>query len=455
MDATIHPAPPLRGALTVPPDKAICHRAVLIAALANGDTEIRPWPAADDCQRTLQLMQGLGVEVRTSAQSVLIMGRGADALRAPTHELCCGDSGTTLRLAAGLLAGQPFSARLSAGASLSRRPMRRIVGPLSQMGARIEAAASSNADELCPPLTVHGRRPLQAIRYEMPVASAQVKSAVLLAGLFADGPTTVVERHPTRDHTERMLRHYGARIRCEWPDRPRDPTRQTTEVCVEPGPLTAPGTLVLPGDFSSAAFLLVAAACVPGSQVTLRAVGLNPSRIMLLEVLKRMGAGVSWIAEEERWEPCGTVVVEARPLRGISVTAEEAPGLIDELPVLMVAAACARGTTRLPGLGELRVKETDRIQSMVSALSRLGVRIHLSATETVEIEGGQLRGAAVDSAGDHRTAMSLAVAGLAAQGTTTIQGAECVAKSFPEFFDRVRCLAGSPTVKTGKTVDKV
>ena len=442
MDAIIRPAAgPLRGALSVPPDKAIGHRAALIAALADGETEIRPWPSADDCQRTLQLVQGLGVEVMTSAQSVRIRGRGVDGLRAPAQELFCGESGTTLRLAAGLLAGQPFSSRLTAGASLSRRPMRRIVEPLTRMGVRIEAASSRDARELYPPLTVHGRRPLRAIRYDPPVASAQVKSAVLLAGLCADGPTTVVERQPTRDHTERMLASFGARLR-----------REGAAVAIEPGPLASPGPLVLPGDFSSAAFLLVAAAGVPGSQVTLRGVGLNPTRIGLLGLLARMGADVRWAIEEEHWEPRGTVAVEARPLRGITLKSEEVPGVIDELPALMVAAACAQGTTRLPGLGELRVKETDRIQSMVSALSRLGVRVHQAAAEMVEIEGGPpLRGAAVESAGDHRTAMSLAVAGLAAQGTTTVRGADCVAKSFPEFFDCLRRLAGSSTVKT---VDK-
>lgn len=441
MDAIIQPAAgPLQGTLTVPPDKAICHRAVLVASLAEGDTEIRPWPAAEDCQRTRELIQGLGVEVQASAESARIRGRGQDGLRAPAHELFCGESGTTLRLAAGLLAGQPFSTRLTAGPSLSRRPMRRIVEPLARMGARIEAAPSSSPEECSPPLTVHGRRPLRAIRYDMPVASAQVKSAVLLAGLSAEGPTTVVERQPTRDHTERMLERFGARVR-----------REGLAVSVEPGPLTSPGTLILPGDVSSAAFLLVAAACVPGSRVMIQEVGLNPTRIGLLGVLTRMGAGVRWTIEEEQGEPRGTIVVEARPLRGITLTAKEVPRIIDELPILMVAAACGQGVTRLPGLGELRVKETDRIQSMVSALGRMGARLHVSGAETVEIEGGRLRGAVVESAGDHRTAMSLAVAGLAAQGTTTVRGAECVAKSFPEFFDCLRLLAGSPTVKT---VDK-
>ena len=441
MDAIIHHAPPLQGTLVVPPDKAVCHRAVLVAALATGDTEIRPWPAADDCQRTLELVQALGVSVKRSSEAVTIVGKGIEGLRAPTREVFCGESGTTFRLAAGLLAGQPFTVRLSAGASLSRRPMRRIVEPLVQMGARLEGTPSSLLpQEVLPPLTVQGRRPLRAIRYEMPVASAQVKSAILLAGLYADGRTTILEPQPTRDHTERMLRHFGLRLACAGP-----------EVSVEPGTLTSPGALVLPGDVSSAAFFLVAASCIAGSRVALQGVGLNPTRIGLLDILQRMGGCVSASTADGSWEPRGTVVVEARPLRGITLKSHEIPGVIDELPIVMAAAACARGTTHLQGVGELRVKETDRIQSMVNGLRQLGSRIHLEAPDVIVIEGGPLRGGLVDSAGDHRTAMSLAVAGLAAEGATTVQGAECAAKSFPEFFDQLRLLAGSSTVKT---VDK-
>ena len=438
MDAVIHHSPPLRGTLTPPPDKAICQRAVLIAALAQGDTVIRPWPAADDCQRVLQLVQALGVVVKRSAQDLTIQGRGAEGLQAPTQDLFCGESATTFRLAAGLLAGQPFTSRLSAGPSLSRRPMRRIVEPLSEMGARLQGTVSSSGQaELVPPLTIQGRRPLRAIRYEMRLASAQVKSAILLAGLSADGRTTIVEPHQTRDHTERMLRHVGVRLECSGP-----------EVSVEPGALASPGTVSLPGDFSSAAFFLVAAACVPGSRLTLQEVGLNPTRIGLLGILERMGASVHCSVNKERWEPRGTLVVEAQALRGTIVEPAEVPSVIDELAILMVAAACARGTTHFRGIGELRVKETDRIQSMVNGLRRLGVDVHLEPPDTVEITGGSLRGAVVESAGDHRTAMSLAVAGLAAEGRTIVRGAECVAKSFPEFFDQLRLATSFSTVKT-------
>ncbi len=444
MDVTIAQAQPLQGRLTVPPDKAMCHRAVLLAAVARGVTTIQPWPEADDCQRSLALIQGLGVTVRRQQDAVEIVGRSAEGLGAPAHDLACGESGTTLRLAAGLLAGQPFTSRLTAGPGLSQRPMRRIVEPLSRMGARLEAqGASTGTGELYPPLTIHGRRLLTAIRYDSPVASAQVKSAVLLAGLFASGTTTVAEPAVSRDHTERMLRAFGARVRVD-----------ERSVSLESGDLSSPGTLTLPGDVSSAAFFLVAAACVPGSRLTVEGVGLNPTRTALLDALRRMGAEVRVSVEQNGWEPRGRVMVEARPLRGITVEPHETPALIDELPILMVAAACASGVSRLRGVGELRVKETDRIRSMVDGLQRLGVRVRAIDPGDVEIEGGALTGAVVESAGDHRTAMSLAVAALCARGGSVIRGAECVTKSFPDFFDRLGGLTGFSTGKAGKTVDK-
>jgi len=440
MDAIIQPSSGLHGRLTVPPDKAVCHRAVLIGAVAQGRIEITPWPEADDCQQTLQLVRDVGVAVSRSGPAVRLQGVGIDGLRAPSRELFCGESGTTLRLAAGLLAGQPFDSTLTAGSSLRRRPMRRIVDPLAQMGARIDGASAPEAAELFPPLTIHGARPLKAIRYPMDVASAQVKSAVLLAGLFAQGRTTIIERIKTRDHTERALRCFGARLE-----------QRDGEVSIEAGPLRCPGMLRLPGDVSSAAFFLIAASCVPNSQIELVDVGLNPTRTGLLEVLKRMGADVRAEVTENGWEPRGTVRATFRPLRATTVTAAEVPGLIDELPILMVAAACAKGKSRFEGIGELRVKETDRLQSMVSGLQRLGATVRIVSSETVEIDGGPLKGGDVSAARDHRTAMSLAVAGLVAEGLTTIRGAECVAKSFPEFFAQLGQLTGSSTVKT---VDK-
>lgn len=441
MDAVLQHATPLHGTLRVPPDKAIGHRAVVAASLAHGTTEIRSWPSAEDCQQTLRVVQALGVSVRTSSDTVWIEGRGGEPFPAPDGELFCGESGTTLRLVAGVLAAQPITARLSAGPSLSRRPMRRIVEPLTRMGARVEGVSMSGSPDVHPPLTIHGKRPLSGIRYEPSIPSAQVKSAILFAGLSADRPTTVIEHVATRDHTERMLRAYGAGLR-----------RVGGEITVEPGVLRSPGSLVIPGDCSSAAFFLVAASIVPDSTLTIEGMSLNPTRLAFLEILRRMGASVTLTLTEDAWEPRGHAVVEARSLRATSVASCEVPGVIDELPILMAAAACAEGLTRFQGIGELRVKETDRIRSMVDGLRRMGAKIAQPDPEVVEIEGGPLRGAIVESAGDHRTAMSLAIAGLVAQGATTVKGADCVAKSFPEFFEHLQRVAGSTTVKT---VDKL
>ncbi len=438
MDVIIRKKSLLSGRLTVPPDKSICHRSLLVAAIARGHTEIHPWPEAEDCQRTLEVIERLGVQVAKRSGSVVVEGRGANGLYAPPSELYCGESGTTFRLLAGLLAGQPFAARLCAAPSLNRRPMRRIVEPLMEMGARFEVPGSTAASpEWYPPMTVHGRRPLKAISYHPQVASAQVKSAILLAGLSADGRTTVIEVQETRDHTERMLRHFSASV-----------GQRGLEVWVEPSQLVSPGSLSLPGDFSSAAFFLVGAVCSSGSQVIVDEVSLNPTRSQLIDLLKRMGAHIEITVEESSWEPRGQVTVhQVQPLRGLTLEAHEVPAIIDELPILMVAACCAEGVTRLHGLAELRVKETDRIRSMVNGLNRLGARIRLVGSDTVEIIGGPLSGAEVESAGDHRTAMSLVIAGLMAEGTTIVHGAECVAKSFPEFFDRLGLLITTASVE--------
>ena len=441
MEMLIQAGAPLQGEASVPPDKALGQRATLLAAVAEGTTSIHPWPSGEDCQAALCLIQQLGVPIQRSSSTVRIEGGGARSLRQPATALSCGESGTTFRLAAGVLAGQPWTSRLCAGPSLSRRPMQRIIEPLTRMGACIDAAGGlPGSTDSHPPLTIHGRAPLRAIRYPMPLAIAQVKSAILFAGLFADGPTTVIEPHPTRDHTERLLRACGMAVHSAG-----------HEVTIEPGALRAPGELALPGDVSSAAFFLVGACCVPGSQITLRGVGMNPTRTAFLDVLTRMGAAITVsLAPAESWEPRGTLTVHAGSLQAVTVTADEVPGLIDELPILMVAASCARGVTRFEGVGELRVKETDRVQSMVEGLSRLGACIRLLDPETVEIAGGPLRGAELESAGDHRTAMSLAIAGLAAEGRTLVRGAECVAKSFPEFWDHLAALTTPTTVTMSK-----
>lgn len=412
----------VKGSLSVPPDKAICHRAVLAGALAEGTTRIQPWPDAEDCQRTLDVVKGLGVASSLRGASLILEGKGWQALQAPKADLFCGESGTTLRLAAGMLAGQPFASRLSAAPSLARRPMRRIVTPLQAMGARITGSGAAG-DESLPPLAIEGRRPLKALHYTLPVASAQVKSAILFAALAADGPSTVVELHPTRDHTERMLAAFGA-----------DVQRKPDGIRIEPSALRSPGEIRIPGDSSSAAFFVVAGLLIPGSEILLEGVGLNPTRIAFLRILERMGGRIHLAVESSGVEPYGQILVRSQPLQPLTLKPTEVPGVIDELPILMVACACASGTSELWGLSELRFKETDRIASMVAGLRKMGVSITEPEHDAVRIEGGGLTGALVDSADDHRTAMSLAVAGLAAKGTTRIAGAECVRKSYPGFF---------------------
>ncbi len=438
MNAIISQAPSVNGTLTFPADKAICHRAALLCALSRGSTVISPWSTAEDCQHTLAGLTQLGVDIRRTEHGVQVQGRGFDGLRAPAADLYCGDSGTTMRLTAGILAGQPFESRLTAGASLAQRPMRRIVEPLARMGADIEGASCANRD-CTPPLRITGRRPLRALTYTLPVASAQVKSAVLLAGLFADGPTTVVEPVATRDHTERLLKRLGADVR-------RD--GQSVTVTPPQGGLMAPEQLTIPGDFSSAAFFLVAASILPGSRLVLNEVGLNPTRSRLIEVLQRMGGSIGLQVQNDGWEPRGTIIVEHRPLRGVRLTASEVPALIDELPILMVAACAAEGETSFESVGELRVKETDRLRAMTDGLRQFGARLDASGGTGVRIRTSALHGAQVDSCGDHRTAMSLAVAGLLADGRTVIRGAECVGKSLGSFFELLRSVAGPNAVKT-------
>ncbi len=428
----VRPAAHLRGTLEVPGDKSISHRAAIFAALAGGTTTIRHFLMAEDCLHTLGALRALGVPVvvRRREATVVVHGVGLRGLRRPARAIDCGNSGTTMRLCMGLLAGQPWSTTLTGDASLSRRPMRRVATPLERMGARVTPAGRSRgtAGELRAPLTVHGCHPLRAIRYRMPVASAQVKSAVLLAGLSAEGTTRVVEPLPTRDHTERLLRHFGVNIRTRG---------RTVSLAPGPWPLVSPGTVVVPGDISSAVFFLVAGAIVPGARVTVRRVGLNPTRTGALDVLRRMGARLTVRRRPMAHgrEPVGDVTVAYGPLRATTIAPREVPRLIDELPVLMVAAACARGVSVFRGVAELRVKESDRIHTMADGLGRLGARIDVRGRDTVAIHGGRLlHGAPVASCGDHRIAMSLAIAGLVAATPTTIRGAECVAISFPAFW---------------------
>jgi 3-phosphoshikimate 1-carboxyvinyltransferase len=433
----VEPARRLSGSLTVPPDKSISHRAVILAALAEGETAIRGCLLADDCQRTLAAMAAMGVAIEPSPNVVAdepgesgdfrIRGRGM-RLAAPAASLDMGNSGTSMRLLLGLLAGQSFRATLIGDASLSSRPMRRVVDPLRWMGAEISGRDDANHA----PLEIRGGT-LRPINYTMPVASAQVKSAILLAGLYADGITRVHEPAPTRDHTERMLPLFGV-----------TPQTDGRTVAIRGGALRAPREpFTVPGDFSSAMFWLVAASIVPHSTLTLRGVGFNPTRIAGLSTLTRMGAFIEppcGGAAPSQTEASGDFQVASRPLRATVIEGSEVAQAIDELPIVMVAACCAEGRTVIRGAGELRVKETDRITSMVTGLSRMGARIQAEGDDII-IEGpASLAGCDVDSFGDHRTAMSLIVAGLVAHGQTRVHGVECIRISYPGFLDTLRQL---------------
>ncbi len=414
---TIRPGGPLRGRVGLPGDKSISHRALLLGCLAEGPSRISGFLPSGDCEATLACIRALGVDVeRQDATSMTVYGRGLGGLRAPAGALHCVRSGTTMRLLTGILAGQSFDSILTGDAQLLGRPMRRVVEPLRRMGAVIEDTEGRA------PLFIRGRR-LHGYEHTLAIASAQVKSALLLGGLYADGPTIVRQPGPARDHTERMLTAMGAAI-----------DTNDLIVTLSPGASLSPLSLRVAGDFSSAAFLMVAAAVVPGSSVVLEGVGVNPTRTGLLDVMRAMGAEIGLDNEREQGnDPVADVTVRASELRGTEIGGAMVVRMIDEFPVLAVAATQAHGTTVVRDAGELRVKETDRIAAIVAGLEALGARIE-SLPDGFVVEGPtQLRGATVDSFGDHRLAMALAVAGLLASGETIVENAECIADSFPGF----------------------
>ncbi len=424
----LSPSGPLRGELSPPADKSISHRVLILASIARGRSVIHNLLRADDPLRTLGAMRALGADIRDSGEPIEVYGAGLRGLKEPEDVIDCGNSGTTMRLLAGLLAGQPFFSVLTGDASLRQRPMKRVITPLRMMGAGLYGRA---ADTL-PPLAVKGGT-LKAIRYHSPVASAQVKSALLLAGLYAEGETVVEEPLRSRDHTERILPAIGARVRVEG-----------LRVSVEGGGELSPFETTVPGDFSSAAFFLVAAAVVEGSEITVRGVGVNPTRTGLLEVMKRMGADVE---VTERRDVSGEPVADLRcryreGLTATGVGPEEIPSMIDEFPALCVLATRADGTTTIRGAAELRVKESDRIAAMASELGKMGVELEVHP-DGLSIHGPvRLRGAVLDSHNDHRIAMALSVAALAAEGSTTLHGTSAVEISFPGFYEHLRRLSG-------------
>ena len=407
----------LHGEIAVPGDKSVSHRAVMLGAIAEGTTRIEGFLEGEDTRATAAIFARLGVRIEAPSDGVRIVhGVGLHGLQAPSGPLDCGNAGTAMRLLAGLLAAQRFDSVLVGDASLSKRPMRRVIEPLAAMGAEI---ASQDG---CAPLRIHGGQALRGVDCMLPVASAQLKSALLLAGLYANGDTVVREPHPTRDYTDRMLAAFGADIEAS-----------PGIACLRGGRVLRATAIRVPADFSSAAFFLVAATLVPGSELVLRGIGMNPRRIGLLHVLRAMGADiVEENAGERGGEPVADLRVRHAPLCGIEVPIEHVPDMIDEFPALFAAAACAEGETVVRGAAELRVKESDRIAGMAGGLRALGIRVD-ETPDGATVHGGTLRGGEVDSRGDHRVAMAFAVAAQLARGEVRIDDVANVATSFPGF----------------------
>ncbi len=428
----------LRAEFSVPGDKSMSHRAAILGGLSNGVCTITNFLPSEDCINTLQAMQALGAPHEILREltgygpvELRIHGRSMK-LSAPSAPIDCGNSGTGMRLLAGLLAGQDFPSELFGDASLSSRPMGRITDPLGRMGAKIETRGAKSG---CAPLLIHPAR-LSPLEYDMPVASAQVKSAVLLAGMFAEGKSTVIQPAETRDHTERMLASFQVSTK-----------RDGNAISIYGGQVPEACDFTVPGDISSAAFWLVAAAALPGAHLLLQNVGLNPTRTAILKVLSRMGAPMTEIVHSSHGEPIGNIEIHGSQLRGTELLLEEIPNLIDEIPVIAVAAALAEGVTVIRNARELRVKETDRITTTVDGLRQMGAEVE-EFEDGMAITGGRpLKGAVIDSFGDHRIAMAFAIAGLFARGETVIKNTECVNTSYPGFahhLDAIRHEKSAP-----------
>ena len=416
----LEPGGEVQGDIRVPGDKSISHRSIMLGSLAEGVTNVKGFLEGEDSLATLEAFRAMGVRIeRPAAGEVVIYGVGMDGLKAPASQLDLGNSGTSIRLLSGLLSGQSFDVTMVGDESLSKRPMRRVTDPLAQMGAEI-----TGTEQGTPPLQVKGGKSLQGIAYDMPIASAQVKSSILLAGLYANGTTSVTEPAPTRDHTERMLNGFGYQV-----------TRDGNKVSLEGGGKLSATMVDVPSDISSAAFFLVAAAITPGSDLIIRHVGVNPTRIGVVNVLRAMGADIEILNESVvGGEPVADLHVKYSPLKGIHIPEAQVPLAIDEFPAIFVAAACAEGETVLTGAEELRVKESDRIQAMADGLAILGVDAQ-AQPDGIVIKGGSIGGGTVDSVGDHRIAMSFAIASLRATDKIRILNCANVQTSFPNFVE--------------------
>ena len=417
----------LKGTLTVPGDKSISHRAVMFGSLARGTTRISHFLEGADCLSTISCFRKMGIEIDRNKDEILVHGRGLHGLTAPTEILDVGNSGTTTRLISGILAGQTFTSELDGDDSIRTRPMKRIMTPLTSMGADI----TSRLDNGCAPLIIHGR-PLHAAHYDSPVASAQVKSCVLLAGMYADGITSVTEPFLSRNHTEIMLNYFGAEI-----------TSEGTTASIRPEPVLEGRDIQVPGDISSAAYFIAAGLLTPGSEILLKNVGINPTRAGILKVCMDMGADITLLNESTEGEPTADLLIRTSSLKGTTIEGSIIPTLIDEIPMIAVMAAFAEGTTIIRDAQELKVKESDRIAVMVDNLRRMGADIE-GTDDGMIIHGGRpLHGAVIDSHLDHRIAMSFAVAGTICDGTVEILNGECVNISYPEFYHDLYSLDSS------------
>ena len=415
----------LKGTLTIPGDKSISHRSIMLGSLADGITEVHGFLNGADCISSMNCFREMGVTIDHNGDTVIIHGKGLHGLQAPKETLDVGNSGTTTRLMSGILAAQNFKSRVIGDASICRRPMKRIMTPLSLMGADI---VSENGND-CAPLLITGK-PLHGIHYDSPVASAQVKSCILLAGLYADGETSVTEPYVSRNHTELMFDAFGVDIK----------TSGTTAT-VKPADKLYGQKIMIPGDISSAAYFIAAGLLVPGSEILLKNVGINPTRDGILRVCKAMGADITLLNETTEGEPTADLLIRSSTLHGTTVEGAIIPTLIDELPMIAVMAAFAEGTTVIRDAQELRVKESDRIQVMTENLQKMGADIQATEDGMIIHGGKPLHGAEIDSHLDHRIAMSFAVAGLLSEGTLSIKNGECVNISYPEFYSDLYSLA--------------
>jgi 3-phosphoshikimate 1-carboxyvinyltransferase len=423
----IRPCLKVQGVIkNIPGDKSISHRAVIISSLAQGNTLIKNFSFSKDCLATLNAFKSLGVRIdKVGKNAIFVYGGGIFGLHKPKAAINLGESGTTMRILIGLLCGQNFAVTLKAGKSLNNRPMHRVIGPLRVMGAKIKAKVK-NKDEFAPLKILPAN--LKAISWQMKIPSAQVKSAILLASLYAKGQTKIYEPIKSRDHTERMLKLFKANI-----------NKKGRNIFIRPSDLVSPGQFYIPSDISSASFFIVLACLLNNSRLKINNVSLNPARCGVIRVLKKMGAGIKIVYKKKNYfEPMADLVIGSSKLKGVIVQEDEIPSLIDELPILMVAASLARGHTVFKGIGELRVKETDRIKAMLINLSKMGVSIKTKKRgrkEDVIIEGGHsLQGANLKSFGDHRTTMSMIMAGLCAKSPSVIDDIKCICKSFPDFL---------------------